>query len=184
MVEDISEKIRSREVTPRSGCSSHVRTVSDADSVIYLGPGELSPDKLPNLPEISLSDSLESKNNTVIICGDDLELAFPLRDKLPTTCTTQPQQEDFRDSFFFGKSEFKYETAITNSLPKLGTLPCTAYCQNCRHDVHTKLDFTQDTGTLVKLISNVFACCNVPVWIGKMRVHKCVVCSMVIAKSI
>jgi hypothetical protein len=181
-VEDISEKVRSREATPRSRCSTHVRTASDADSVIYVGPGEFSPDKLPNLPEISLSDSLESKNNTVIICGDDL--ASPLKDKLPTTCTTQPHQEDFRESFFFGKAEFKYETAITNSLPKLGTLPCTAYCSNCREDVHTKIDFKQDPGTLVKLLSDVFACCNVPVWLGKMRVHKCVVCSMVIAKSI
>ena len=56
-------------------------------------------------------------------------------------------------------------------------------------DVHTIVSFKAESssklsGVVFGLIGNIFACCEAPMWLSKMKVHKCSVCSNVIARSV
>jgi LITAF-like zinc ribbon domain len=120
--------------TEDSRSPSHLRNVSDADSVVYI------------LPE-------EGKHSFDV--------------KLP---------------FMIGK-ENTYEP-VKGSVVLLGSTPCAAYCRYCKSDVHTKVELYNAgiSSGILKLFSSIFTCCNGPLWLSKLRVHKCPNCSLILAK--
>lgn len=70
------------------------------------------------------------------------------------------------------------------SLPYLDNSPCMAYCKNCKKDIHTTLEIQSShisTGIL-QIFTTLFSCCSLPTWLGSSRLHKCPICSLVIAK--
>lgn len=71
-----------------------------------------------------------------------------------------------------------------DSLITLGNTPCTAYCRHCRVDVHTIVEFhnAKISQKMARIFSSVFSCCSLPVWLSKLRVHKCPNCFLIIAK--
>ncbi|CAG9314746.1 unnamed protein product [Blepharisma stoltei] len=77
--------------------------------------------------------------------------------------------------------DFVYERKI---IPKFGLMPCTAYCKNCFKDIHTEISFTGSRIEIffLKITSNVFACCEGPMWLNQKKVHICPQCHQVLAK--
>ena len=141
---------------------AHIRTISDADSVVYTGPVE----------EQILQDSLEagqplyrqSTNSTVKGLGDR---------------ETMEVLEELYE---------KENKAGLRPLPILGSLPCSAYCQKCGMDVHTVISFDLSerslmSSTLITLFSPVLSCCEVPMWLNKLKVHRCSICHIAVARS-
>ncbi|OMJ92781.1 hypothetical protein SteCoe_4415 [Stentor coeruleus] len=93
------------------------------------------------------------------------------------------EEKYFRDSRFQPQicaSDIKNR----ESLPFLENSPCMAYCKNCKKDIHTTLEIQSShisTGIL-QIFSSLFSCCSLPTWLGNLRVHKCPICALVIAK--
>jgi hypothetical protein len=155
------------ETSRKSKASSHVRTASDLDSVIYLGPEESIADQshIENISELSLQDSLEITS-------------FPIPsssyEKATTVCETGTWARRSK------------EKAVRLSLPVFGPTPVAAYCPHCKLQVHTSINFIEDpgiTGSVMTAFSSVFGCCGVPTWLNSRRMHYCTNCRSVLAKT-
>lgn len=162
--ENIAPNQRTDLVSPQpcSKLKAHIRTISDTDSVVYTGPAE---DQI-------LQDSLE---------------------------TAPPFQRQSTNSTVKGLGERETMTALEEiyekagevkerPLPILGLLPCSAYCQKCGLDVHTTIDFdlkerSRMSSALISLFGPVLSCCEVPLWLNKLKVHRCSVCRSAVARS-
>lgn len=75
-------------------------------------------------------------------------------------------------------------TSVGKSLQVLDNTPCAVYCRYCKIDVHSNIEYynTRMSGGILKMFSSIFTCCNGPLWLSSMRVHKCPNCSLVLAK--
>ena len=75
-------------------------------------------------------------------------------------------------------------TSVGKSLQALGNTPCAIYCRYCKIDVHSNIEYynTRISGGILKMFSSIFTCCNGPLWLSNMTVHKCPNCSLVLAK--
>lgn len=56
-------------------------------------------------------------------------------------------------------------------------------------DVHTVVALRAEaggglSGLMYGLLGNLFACCEAPGWLSKMKVHKCSLCHSTIARSV
>lgn len=68
-------------------------------------------------------------------------------------------------------------------LKSLGPVVCTTFCDMCKIETHTVLDFDEKDvpRTILQVVSNIFACCNTgPAWLNDRRVHKCFRCNNVV----
>ncbi|CAG9334520.1 unnamed protein product [Blepharisma stoltei] len=145
----------------------HIRHASDADSVIYIGFGDdLTNSKIfGNQKEARKSNKCEMGEETWI--NKSAEKALKNDEK---------QINSIRNS------RQSYER---NPLPVLGNMPSSVYCDFCKMYVHTKIEFLSKKvpGRVLKIFSSFFACCQIPVWLSKLRVHRCPHCALVLAKS-
>ena len=74
--------------------------------------------------------------------------------------------------------------SVGKSLQALGNTPCAIYCRYCKMDIHSNIEYynTRVSGGILKMFSSIFTCCNGPLWLSSMSVHKCPNCSLVLAK--
>lgn len=149
---DEDKKVLVKNQSPVSTGSHHIRNLSDADSVIYLGNNE----EATNEKENHFVDSLDQPDLKANLHRKALTAA--------TTCTKTNQSDNEKcESQVFDEGKFQYESYIRGSLPIFGNMPCTAYCHFCREVVHTKLDFNAKVPVpLLKVLSTISACCRVP----------------------
>ena len=121
--------------TEESRSPSHLRNVSDADSVVYVSPEENK-------------------------CSLDIR----------------------PPPFAFGKENRREE--MRASVIMMGNAPCTMFCRYCKVDVHTSVELYNAgiSGGVLKIFASIFTCCNGPLWLNNLRVHKCPRCSLVLAK--
>lgn len=161
----------------------HVRQISDTDSVVYVSPDESiifeKPNKenLPHNPNVSrlkipARPSLTQQRKSKSLKGRDFQ--SPLSTKLPTEYGSEMPLRNSR------------EICMRGSLPTLGQMPCTAYCANCRTDVHTQIVFSERSNMpsgVLNFLNSVFTCCKLPGWLDSYREHRCPQCNMVVAKS-
>lgn len=155
------------DTTRRSKASSHVRTASDLDSVIYLGPEESVEDQscIENVSQLSLRDSLEDTSRHIP------SLSY---EKTTTISEAGPWVRH------------STEQAVMLCLPVFGPMPVAAYCPHCKLQVHTLIKFREDPGMTASVwaaITSAFGCCSVPPWLNKLRMHYCASCSSVLAKT-
>jgi hypothetical protein len=92
-------------------------------------------------------------------------------------------QGDEKNLHGFGNKE-NVRTSVGKSLQVIGNSPCAVYCRFCKVDVHSSVEYynTRMSGGILKMFSSLFTCCNGPLWLCSMRVHKCPNCSLVLAK--
>lgn len=91
-------------------------------------------------------------------------------------------------AFFNRKSQDSYKSLdfVNRSLPVFGCNPCTAYCSSCDREVNTLVGFAKKPSLpfgFLDFVSSFFTCCGEPVWLLKLRVHKCERCGKVLARS-
>ncbi|OMJ78016.1 hypothetical protein SteCoe_22257 [Stentor coeruleus] len=95
----------------------------------------------------------------------------------------------YENKMVFGRKiqdSYKSFDFVNRSLPVFGCNPCTAYCSSCDREVNTVVDFAKKPSLpfgFLDLVSSFFACCGEPVWLLKLRVHKCERCSKILARS-
>lgn len=147
---------------PCSKLKAHIRTISDTDSVVYTGPAEdqLLQDSLETVPPLQR----QSTNSTVKGIGERETMSV------------------------LEEMYAKAEEVSERPLPIMGILPCSAYCQKCGLDVHTIIDFdlsekSRMSSALIGLFSPILSCCEVPMWLNKLKVHRCSVCRNAVARS-
>mmetsp|Transcript_15105 Transcript_15105/g.21971 ORF Transcript_15105/g.21971 Transcript_15105/m.21971 type:complete len:303 (+) Transcript_15105:72-980(+) len=149
--------------------NQHVRNASDADSVIYMGPDEEK--KIQELYE----DSLETYNSQILSEKNSPKL----QECSPRNVLKEnnSQNDPVRGSRSIG--------SVRGSLPVLGMTPCSAYCNYCKQQVHTKVEYQNPKlpSPFLTILSNIFTCCQAPNWLSTHRVHACPNCNLVIAKS-
>ncbi|CAG9321905.1 unnamed protein product [Blepharisma stoltei] len=149
----------------------HTRHISDADSVIYMGFG----DDLTN--SRTFGNQIEIKKSNVIINEEITVVSKNIRELVQND-----ENAEENPVSLMKKSRQSYER---NPLPVLGNTPSSVYCTFCKTYVHTKIDFLSGKvpGPLLRMVSSVFACCQIPSWLNTMRVHRCPNCTLVLAKS-
>ena len=78
----------------------------------------------------------------------------------------------------------KLSPSVRGSLPILESTPCTLFCPCCKVQVHSQLDiYSQSVSKkLLSIFASIFSCCESPVWLNSMRVHKCPYCSLVLGR--
>lgn len=133
---------------------AHTRNPSDADSVVYLGPGDCS-----------------SLNNTYRQEGSEKKHEFQL--SIVETASGS-----------LLSTEKPPISPCIRSIPKLGDNETTSYCRFCKKDVHTVVEINSCySSKLLKAFSKFFTCCSYPSWMADYFVHKCPHCSLVLGKS-
>lgn len=94
------------------------------------------------------------------------------------------------DSVIYKQTEedIRKYSRVTNSLkcslPILEGSPCTIYCRYCQKQVHSQVDIYSSSVSkkILNVFSTIISCCQVPMWLNDMRVHKCPTCSLVLAR--
>lgn len=79
-----------------------------------------------------------------------------------------------------------FHSAESTSVPELGPNPCTVYCVVCQKLVHTRVCFDNKGSLpvgLLEVLEKFVGCCHSPIWLNKYKVHQCIECRSVIAKS-
>ena len=133
---------------------AHVRNLSDADSVVYLGPGDCN----------SLNNTYRQENTEKKL---ELQLSMIETASGSLVSTEKPPMSP----------AFKI-------IPQLGNNETTSFCRFCKKDVHTRVEFNSCYGgNILNAFSKLFTCCNYPSWMSGYIVHKCPECSLVLGKS-
>ncbi|OMJ88658.1 hypothetical protein SteCoe_9356 [Stentor coeruleus] len=132
----------------------HTRNPSDADSVVYLGPGDCS-----SLNSTFRKESSEKRH--------EFQLSIVETASGSLLSTEKPSI-----------------SSCIRSIPKLGDNETTSYCRFCKKDVHTVVEINSCySNKLLQAFSKFFTCCSYPSWMADYFVHKCPHCSLVLGKS-
>mmetsp|Transcript_5725 Transcript_5725/g.10228 ORF Transcript_5725/g.10228 Transcript_5725/m.10228 type:complete len:281 (-) Transcript_5725:62-904(-) len=133
---------------------THVRTASELDSVVYLGPNE------------SMSSQPESRGLSI---GDSIELE--------RTITRRPQKPPRKSSI---ADVLRTSLPSLGAMPSSAFCPnckCDTHTQ-----VGFKGD-KSFSSTILRALSPFLACCAVPSWLSSLRVHFCSQCKQVLARA-
>lgn len=138
---------------------------------------DLRPQNLNNSEFLEIS--LHSRRESLMIIPKRIKGSCYSSDKVLTTDCNSFMYQD-QDSGLREKYEFQYEL---QTMKNLGVMPCTAFCNNCKIDVHTEIRFIGSAleRKMLSLISEVFTCCEGPAWLSKKRAHTCPNCRKIIS---
>lgn len=78
----------------------------------------------------------------------------------------------------------KLRRSNRGSLPVLESTPCTLYCSYCSKQVHSQVEiYTHSVSRkLINIFASILSCCEAPVWLSSLKVHKCPDCGLVLGR--
>lgn len=109
-------------------------------------------------------------------------------DKKPVTSHHQHHSRNISDAdSVIHKTEEsvkKLKLSVKTSLPYLESTPCTIWCPYCAKQVHSKVEIYSPSVSkkILNIFSSLLSCCESPVWLSNLKVHKCPDCELVLGR--